>query len=180
MDERALRAISESGHAGAMPYDPTTYLGAAEHYRYGRPPYSPLLEQVLSEELGLDGDGRLLEVGCGPGVLSVRLATFFEAVVGVDPDGDMLTEGRRAAAEKGVNNICWVLALAEDLPEAAPGPYRLVTFGQPSIGPTRLEWQKASTTCWKMVGRSRSSSTRWKEGRGQGVRGLRRFPTTRS
>jgi SAM-dependent methyltransferase len=104
-----------------MPYDPTTYLGAAEHYRYGRPPYSPLLEQVLSGELDLDGGGRLLDVGCGPGVL---------AVVGVDPDLDMLVEGRRAAAEKGVSNITWVQALAEDLPEAGPGPYRLVTFGQ--------------------------------------------------
>ena len=113
-----------------MPYDPTTYLGAAEHYRYGRPPYSPLLEQVLSGELDLDGGGRLLDVGCGPGVLAIRLASFFEAVVGVDPDLDMLVEGRRAAAEKGVSNITWVQALAEDLPEAGPGPYRLVTFGQ--------------------------------------------------
>jgi len=27
-------------------------------------------------------------------------------------------------------NIRWVQGLAEDLPAAAPGPYRLVTFGQ--------------------------------------------------
>jgi 2-polyprenyl-3-methyl-5-hydroxy-6-metoxy-1,4-benzoquinol methylase len=125
----ALQPSTESGHAGALPYDPSIYLGAAAHYRYGRPPYSPLLEQVLSKELGLDGDGRLLDVGCGPGVLTVRLSSFFEEVVGVDPDADMLEEGRQAAGEKGLANIRWVQALAEDLPEAALGPYRLVTFG---------------------------------------------------
>jgi hypothetical protein len=42
----------------------------------------------------------------------------------------MLAEGRRAAHERGVTNIRWVQALAEDLPGAAPGPYRVVTFGQ--------------------------------------------------
>src|SRR5256885_13002367 len=33
----------------------------------------------------------------------------------------------RAAEEVGVMNIWWVQGLAEDLPEVAPGPYRLVT-----------------------------------------------------
>jgi SAM-dependent methyltransferase len=111
-------------------YDPTTYLGAAAHYRYGRPPYTPRLESVLTRELGLDGSGRLLDGGCGPGVLTVRLAQLFEEAVGLDPDADMLAEGARAAAEKGVANIRWVQALAEDLPAAAPGPFRAVTFGQ--------------------------------------------------
>lgn len=113
-----------------MPYDPTIYLGSAAHYRSGRPAYSPDLEALLSRETGLDGSGRLLDVGCGPGVLTVRLAHLFDAAVGLDPDADMLAEGRRAAAEQGITNIRWVQGLAEDLPAAAPGPYRLVTFGQ--------------------------------------------------
>ena len=83
-----------------------------------------------TEELGLDGSGRLLDVGCGPGILTVRLAHLFEEAVGLDPDAAMLAEGRRAAEERGITNIRWVQALAEDLPAAAPGPYRLVTFGQ--------------------------------------------------
>jgi hypothetical protein len=41
-------------------YDPTIYAGAAAHYRPGRPPYSPELEAMLTQELGLDGKGRLL------------------------------------------------------------------------------------------------------------------------
>ena len=113
-----------------MPYDPTIYLGSAAHYRYGRPAYSPELEAVLTREAGLDGNGRLLDAGCGPGVLTVRLAHLFGQVVGLDPDAAMLAEGCRAAGEHRVVNITWVQGLAEDLPAVAPGPYRLVTFGQ--------------------------------------------------
>ena len=113
-----------------MPYDPTIYLGAAAHYRQGRPPYSPELEEVLARELGLNGTARLLDVGCGPGTLAVRLARLFDEVVALDPDPDMLAEARRAGAERGIGTVRWVQAVAEDLPQAGPGPYRLVTFGQ--------------------------------------------------
>jgi SAM-dependent methyltransferase len=111
-------------------YDPTIYQGAAVHYRHGRPAYSPRLEAVVAEELGLNGAGRLLDGGCGPGILTVRFAYLFEEAVGLDPDPAMLAEGRRLAEERGITNIRWVQARAEDLPAAAPGPYRLITFGQ--------------------------------------------------
>ena len=111
-------------------HDPTIYEGSAAHYRRGRPPYSPQLEGVLAKELRLDGSGRLLDAGCGPGVLTVRLAHLFDEAIGVDPDPAMLAEGRRFAGEQGIENIRWVQAPAEDLPGAAPGPYRLITFGQ--------------------------------------------------
>jgi SAM-dependent methyltransferase len=73
-----------------MSYDPTIYEGAAAHYRAGRPPYSPRLEAVLTDELGLDGSGRLLDGGCGPGILTLRLAPLFDETVGLDPDPAML------------------------------------------------------------------------------------------
>jgi len=106
------------------------YAGAAAHYRRGRPPYSPQLEDVLTEEVGLDGHGRLLDAGCGPGILLIRLAHLFDEAIGLDPDAAMLAEGRRVAEGQGISNIQWVRARAEDLPSAAPGPYRLVSFGQ--------------------------------------------------
>ncbi len=113
-----------------MRYDPSFYDGAAIHYRCGRPPYSPQLEALLAEELGLDRSGRLLDVGCGPGILTVRLAYLFETAIGIDPDPAMIAEGRRAARERDIANITWIQGRAEELPEVAPGPYQLVTFGQ--------------------------------------------------
>jgi SAM-dependent methyltransferase len=118
------------GHPVVVPYDPTIRRGAAAHYRRGRPAYSPQLEVVLTEELGLDGSGRLLDGGCGAGSVTLRLAHLFEEAVGLDPDPPMLAEGRRIADDLGISNIRWVRARAEDLPGAAPGPYRLATFGQ--------------------------------------------------
>jgi SAM-dependent methyltransferase len=111
-------------------YDPTIYRGAAVYYRHGRPAYSPQLEAVVAAELGLNRAGRLLDGGCGPGILTVRFADLFEEVVGLDPDRAMLAEGRLLSEERGITNIRWVRARAEDLPAAAPGPYRLITFGQ--------------------------------------------------
>src|SRR4029453_479383 len=87
-------------------------------------------EAVLSQELDLDGSGRLLDGGGGAGILTVRLAHLFEEAVGLDPDPAMLVEGRRVAHERDITNIRWIQALAEDLPGVAPGPYRVVTFGQ--------------------------------------------------
>jgi SAM-dependent methyltransferase len=83
----------------------------------------------MVSEIGLDGRGRLLDVGCGPGILTTRLAGLYDAVIGLDPDAEMLAQGRIAAEDAGLTNITWVRARAEDLPAAAPGPFRTVTFG---------------------------------------------------
>jgi SAM-dependent methyltransferase len=113
-----------------MAYDPTIYRGSAAHYAHGRPPYSAALEPTLVAELGLDGSGRLLDVGCGPGSLTLRLAPLFTDAVGLDPDGDMLAEAARRASEVAATNVRWVQALGEDLPALDLGRFRVTTFGQ--------------------------------------------------
>jgi len=113
-----------------MPYDPTIYHGSAAYYAHGRPPYSRDLVKTLAAEVGLDGSGRLLDVGCGPGMLTVALAGQVAEAIGLDPDAEMLAEGARRAAEARVANIRWVQALAEDLPILDLGQFELVTFGQ--------------------------------------------------
>jgi SAM-dependent methyltransferase len=111
-------------------YDPTIYLGAAKYYARGRPPYSAQLVSTLETEVGLDGSGRLLDVGCGPGILAIELAGCFDETVGLDPDADMLDQAAHRAAESGVENVHWVRSLAEDIPQLDLGTFRLVTFGQ--------------------------------------------------
>jgi SAM-dependent methyltransferase len=78
----------------------------------------------------LDGRGRLIDVGCGPGTLALILSHLFTEVVGVDPDSGMIAEaGRRAAQAAVPHNTRWVRARAEDLP-AGLGTFTVATFGQ--------------------------------------------------
>jgi hypothetical protein len=100
--ERAHRATKEQagslsarcGIAGVGPrwktrrveYDPTQFSGTARYYLRGRPPYSAQLYEVLKRELALDGTGRLLDIGSGPGTLGVQLAGLFEHLTLLEPD----------------------------------------------------------------------------------------------
>lgn len=110
-------------------WDETLYAGSARHYSTGRMAYPAEVADALRAELGLDGTGRLLDVGCGPGSLTLLLAPLFETVVGVDADPDMLAEARRRAADAKITNIEWRRLRAEDLP-AGLGCFRVVTFAQ--------------------------------------------------
>ncbi len=110
--------------------DPAAFRGTAPYYVAGRPPYSARLRAVLRDELGLDGSGRLLDVGCGPGVLTIELADLFSEVVGVDPEPGMIAEARRRAAVGGLDHITWIETVAERIGELGIGPCRAVTFGQ--------------------------------------------------
>ena len=113
-----------------MPYDPTLYKGTASHYVRGRPRYSAELAATLEAELGLDGSGRLLDVGCGPGIVALELAHLFEEAIGLDPDAEMLAEAARLAADQGITTVRWVRGLADEIPSLGLGTFRLVTFGQ--------------------------------------------------
>jgi SAM-dependent methyltransferase len=110
-------------------WDETLYLGSAPYYAVGRPPYAPGLAESLAEALSLDGTGRLLDVGCGPGILTLELAHLFAEVVGLDPDAGMLAEGERRAAASGIGNALWVQARAEELAEDL-GLFRVAAFAQ--------------------------------------------------
>ncbi|MDG4786198.1 class I SAM-dependent methyltransferase [Micromonospora sp. WMMD1102] len=110
-------------------WDETLYAGSADHYAVGRMPYPAEVADTLAAELRLDGRGRLLDVGCGPGSLTLLLAPLFEAVVGLDADRDMLRRAGQAARETGVGNVRWQRLRAEELP-AGLGTFRVVTFAQ--------------------------------------------------
>lgn len=110
-------------------WDASLFEGSAGYYRRGRVPYAEGLADSLATELDLDGRGRLLDVGCGPGIIALRVAHLFESAVGIDPDAAMLDEARRAAREQGAGNTSWVCMRAEELP-AGLGMFRLITFAQ--------------------------------------------------
>lgn len=111
------------------PWDPTLYSGSARHYLRGRLPYSPVLASFLADVAELDGSGLMLDLGCGPGTLSIELAHLFGRVVGVDPDEGMIAAARSLAAERGLANVEFVNQTAEDF-AVSPATVRMATFGQ--------------------------------------------------
>lgn len=105
------------------------YAGSAPYYAQGRFPYPSAVADALGEHLGLDGYGRLLDVGCGPGSLTLVLARLFAQAVGIDPDVDMLEHAHAASERVAVGNVHWVRMRAEDLPGDL-GRFHVVTFAQ--------------------------------------------------
>jgi SAM-dependent methyltransferase len=97
------------------------FAGTAEFYARYRPGYPPELIERLAAAAGLDGTGRLLDLGTGTGQLAVPLARFVEEVVAVDPEREML-----AQLPAGIRTR---LARAEEVDESW-GAFRLVTIGR--------------------------------------------------
>jgi SAM-dependent methyltransferase len=77
-----------------LPFEPRRFRTAAGHYLRGRPAYAPRLIRRVAALCGLDGQGRVLDLGCGPGQLALGFAFFAQAVVAIDPEPEM----RRIAA----------------------------------------------------------------------------------
>ena len=110
-------------------WDPSLYSGSARYYVAGRVDYPIEVADRLVATLELDGSGRLLDVGCGPGSLTLLLAPHFTDSIGIDADADMLLEANRLAEQQQVQNVTWRLLRAEDLPADLP-PVHVVTFAQ--------------------------------------------------
>jgi SAM-dependent methyltransferase len=105
-------------------WDPTLYEGSAEYYAIGRMPYPQGIADALRDALGLDGTGSYLDVGCGPGSLTMLLAPLFAHTTGIDADQGMIRVAAAANAK-----IDWRCMRAEELP-ADLGEQRLITFAQ--------------------------------------------------
>jgi SAM-dependent methyltransferase len=88
----------------------TTYYA---RYRRG---YPPAAVDAIVEAFGLGANDLVVDLGCGTGQLSLPLAARVRAVVGMDPEPDMLVLARRTANERGVANASWTLGADSDLP----------------------------------------------------------------
>src|SRR5437899_12376524 len=64
----SARMRSTDGAPGA---ERRPYRDAAHYYK-ARPPYSAALRPALAEKLGWTGTGRLLDIGCRPGIVALE------------------------------------------------------------------------------------------------------------
>lgn len=120
LETRGERNMAQSAH-GARPFH-----SAARHYLSGRPPYARRLIRRVAELAGLGPDARVLDLGCGPGILAGAFAPLAREVVAMDPEPAMLRIAEQVFAAR---NITYRQGSSEDLPGDL-GRFRLVTMGR--------------------------------------------------
>jgi SAM-dependent methyltransferase len=89
---------------------------AAEFYGSYRHGYPAAAIDVLADAFKLTARDLVVDLGCGTGQLTVPIARRVRAVVGIDPEPDMLRCARHAARGAGVSNVGWMLGADTDLP----------------------------------------------------------------
>ncbi|MEV4174159.1 class I SAM-dependent methyltransferase [Nonomuraea sp. NPDC049709] len=78
--------------------------GAAPYYaKYRSGHGDPAIEHLA---MTFGSDSTVLDLGCGPGTVAIPLARRVREVLAVDPDEEMLAEGRRQASDRA--NIRWL------------------------------------------------------------------------
>ncbi|MFZ1939250.1 MAG: methyltransferase domain-containing protein [Terracidiphilus sp.] len=78
----------------------------------------PLLD-LMSECAAVKPEDTVLDVACGPGIISCHFASRARHVTGVDVVPAMLDRAQRYQAEQQMNNVTWQLGSSTDLPFVA-------------------------------------------------------------
>ncbi|KZZ84499.1 class I SAM-dependent DNA methyltransferase [Bacillus sp. SJS] len=94
-------------------YDKDLFKGTAGFYSQYRPIYPSSLIRLLIDRFELDGKGKMLDLGCGTGQLTLRLSDWFEKLIGVDPEEEMLVEAERNRIAARVDHCEWLAGKAE-------------------------------------------------------------------
>jgi FkbM family methyltransferase len=122
-----VRVTAYRGTHGHRPY-----AGAGWYYAEYRDRVSAEFMARLARHLGWSPAERVLDLGAGPGQLSILAAPLVAEVVAIEPEPDMLAEGERRARAAGAGNVRFAAASAEDLPRlrAWLGVFRTALMGQ--------------------------------------------------
>ena len=125
-NQRDNQATAYLGVEGTRPY-----AGVGWYYAEYRDRVSAELITLLAEQLGWSTRYRILDVGAGPGQLSLLISLFVAEVVAIEPEPDMLAEGERRAAMADIGNVRFVAGSSDDLPvlQAPLGLFRAALMG---------------------------------------------------
>ena len=76
------------------------------------------LEKQQLLKVGISADSRVVDVGCGPGLLSRRIASLvpYGSVIGVDADDELLDRARQGARDSQLDQVSFVKAWASEMP----------------------------------------------------------------
>lgn len=105
------------------------FKGTGKYYATYRPGYPDQFFQDIVKKFSLDGTGTLLDLGCGTGQLTIPLSSHFEKVIAMDPEPEMLLEGKKQAHRQKVRNIEWIPGDSTTL-NRRYGSFKLVVMGR--------------------------------------------------
>jgi SAM-dependent methyltransferase len=109
-------------------FEPRRFQSTVPYYARYRLPYPDRLIRRVVALTGMQGGDRVLDLGCGPGLLAIPFAREGMAVTGVDPEPGMLQAAREEADKAGVA-VDLLQGSSFDLP-AGLGPFRLAAMGR--------------------------------------------------
>jgi hypothetical protein len=78
------------------------FASTVEFYSRYREPYPARFFHNVAKQLALRANETLLDIGCGPGLLTIGFAPFVGHGTGLDPETAMIAAAKAAAAEAGV------------------------------------------------------------------------------
>ncbi|MCK4392768.1 class I SAM-dependent methyltransferase [Candidatus Bipolaricaulota bacterium] len=107
------------------------FKSTAYYYSRYRLGYPQEFFHYLRDRFQLDGTGRLLDLGCGTGELAIPLAEYFQEVIGMDPEPEMIAEAEKKAKQNRITNIRWIEGGSYDLEDLQEeiGELTMVTIG---------------------------------------------------
>lgn len=108
-------------------FRPDLYRGTAVYYDRYRKPYPDALFEDLLRRTHTPQGGRLLDLACGTGQISLPLAGRFASVVAVDQEPEAVEYGRGKSSRLGIGNVTWIAGSAETVD--LEGPFDLITVG---------------------------------------------------
>jgi SAM-dependent methyltransferase len=114
-----------------MSKDESVFAGTAAFYARYRPPYPQNLIADIASHYGLNGTGRLLDLGCGPGTLTFPLSPFVTSAVAIDIESSMVEEAQSIQQSFDDLRRChidWRVMPAEAISRDL-GTFRVVTCG---------------------------------------------------
>ncbi|WP_391115830.1 class I SAM-dependent methyltransferase [Psychrobacillus sp. L3] len=111
-------------------YGKDLFKGTSLYYSRYRPIYPSSLVRFLITRFNLDGSGQMLDLGSGDGRLALRFSDWFEKIVGVDMEPEMIQLAQNLSKEYRVENTEWFIGDIEKYKCQSNDEFRFVTIAK--------------------------------------------------
>ena len=118
------------------------FKGTAWFYARNRAGYPQAFFDMIKDKFNLSKNDRVLDLGCGTGQIAIPICQYVREVVAMDPEPEMLAEGKIMAEKSGASHIWWIEGGSEDLVdmESELGKFQLAVVA------TAFHWMNREKT----------------------------------